>query len=110
MLGEIDLPDEATMIKEIAEYLAWVRMRYMSVGERYPYALFDWIGYVDKLLGDVGIKSRRKSNFVAEFFSPYGPHSYADCLDEYIAMRASRGRRFKGSKTVSSGSESDIPV
>jgi dimethylaniline monooxygenase (N-oxide forming) len=108
MLGEIDLPDEKTMIKEISEYLAWVRMRYLSVGERYPYALFDWIGYVDKLLDDVGIKSRRKSNFVSELFSPYGPHSYADCLDEYVAKRTSGKRRLQSddtdNKTVGSSS------
>ncbi|OCL10069.1 FAD/NAD(P)-binding domain-containing protein [Glonium stellatum] len=114
MLGEIDLPDEDTMIKEIAEYLAWVRKRYSSVGERYPYALFDWIPYLDKLLGDIGLKSRRKTNFVSEFFSPYGPHCYADCLDEYKAKRTRRTTKlradFADNKAVSSGSDSEISV
>ncbi|KAF7513211.1 hypothetical protein GJ744_010607 [Endocarpon pusillum] len=101
------------MIKEIAEYLAWVRMRYSSVGERYPYAIFDWIGYLDKLLGDLGIKSRRKGNFITEFFSPYGPHNYGDCLNEYVAKRPRKiigggaGADFADIKSVSSLSESD---
>ncbi|KAI1918032.1 hypothetical protein LOZ53_000038 [Ophidiomyces ophidiicola] len=107
MLGEIDLPDEKTMIQEISEYLAWTRMRYCSVGERYPYALFDWIGYLDRLLGDMGVQSRRKGNFISEFFSPYGPHNYADCLKEYAAKRVRRGRG-ASQKIVSSNSESDV--
>ena len=96
MLGETNLPDERTMINEIAEFSAWVRMRYRSVGERYPYALFDWIGYLDKLLCEMGINSRRKSNFLSEFFSPYGPHNYAGCLDEYMAQRPLKGKGRQG--------------
>jgi dimethylaniline monooxygenase (N-oxide forming) len=107
LLGDIDLPDEQTMAKEVAEYLAWARMRYCSVGERYPYALFDWIGYLDGLLRDMGVKSRRKGNFLSEFFSPYGPDVYANCMEEYKAIRLARLRAsFADNKTVSSSSGS----
>jgi dimethylaniline monooxygenase (N-oxide forming) len=100
------------MIKEIAEYSAWVRMRYSSVGERYPYALFDWIGYLDTLLRDLGINSRRKGNLFAEFLAPYGPSSYANCMDEYVAKRARKmgkggGQEFGVGKMLGELSESD---
>ena len=87
LLGEIDLPDEKTMIKEIAEWNAWTRKRYASVGERYPYALFDWIPYLDRLLGDAGVKGKRMNNPLKDFFVPYGPHTYNGYLEEYLTKR-----------------------
>ncbi|KAL9112407.1 MAG: hypothetical protein Q9227_003249 [Pyrenula ochraceoflavens] len=106
MLGEINLPDENTMVKEISEWNMWTRKRYASVGERYPYALFDWIPYLDRLLGDAGLKSRRKGNFVSELFAPYGPHCYGGYLDEYMGKRPSANKKSFGS----SSSGSDIAV
>lgn len=90
MLGEIDLPAEKGMIKEISEFLAWNRMRYQGLGERYPLALFDWIGYVDRLLGDLGVKARRKSNFIKELIEPYGPDTYAGYSEEYRRKRSGK--------------------
>ena len=43
LLGEIDLPDEATMTKEIAEWNAWTRKRYISQGQKFPYCIFDFL-------------------------------------------------------------------
>ena len=43
LLGEVPLPGQDTIVKEIAEWNAWTRKRYASCGQRYPYALFDWI-------------------------------------------------------------------
>ncbi|MCJ1396071.1 hypothetical protein MMC18_008959 [Xylographa bjoerkii] len=88
LLGEVSVPNKDSMIKEVAEWNAWTRKRYASCGQRYPYALFDWIPYLDKLLGEAGVKSRRKGNFVSELLSPYGPHTYDGYLDEYLAKRA----------------------
>ncbi|KAB8272541.1 putative dimethylaniline monooxygenase [Aspergillus minisclerotigenes] len=90
MLGELALPDERDFVQEICEFQAWTRMRYTSAGERYPYALFDWIGYLDRLLKDMGLQSHRKGNFIAEYLSPYGPEDYAGCLKEYIAKRSGK--------------------
>jgi len=87
LLGEVTLPSTDAMATEIAEFNAWVRKRYTSVGERYPYSLFDWIPHVDRLLRDVGLKAHRKSNFLAEFFLPYGPDNYAGYLEEYLEKR-----------------------
>nr|POE93171.1 hypothetical protein CFP56_19183 [Quercus suber] len=99
MLGEVELPSEEEMVKEIAEWNAWTRRRYGAVGERYPYALFDWITYLDRLLGDLGVQSQRNGNAIMDFVKPYGPHSYNGVVDEYMVLRAKRARN----NAVSSG-------
>ena len=43
LLGEVSAPDNESILREIAEWNAWTRKRYASCGQRYPYALFDWI-------------------------------------------------------------------
>lgn len=43
LLGEIDLPDEATMTREIAEWNVWTRKRYISQGQKFPYCIFDFL-------------------------------------------------------------------
>ena len=116
LLGEVTLPSEDKMVQEVAQWNAWVRKRYLGVGERYPYALFDWIPYLDRLLGDIGVKTQRKAGLLADFFEPYGPHCYAGVVDEYIAVRNRRGEKgritrvddkpvFGSSSSSSSGSE-----
>ncbi|EJP63777.1 Flavin-binding monooxygenase-like family protein [Beauveria bassiana ARSEF 2860] len=87
LLGEVNLPSEEDMVKEIAEWNAWTRRRYGAVGERYPYALFDWIVYLDRLLKDLGVKSQRNGNALVDFFKPYGPQSYHGVIEEYMAVR-----------------------
>lgn len=43
LLGEIDLPSEAEMRREIAEWNAWTRKRYLSQGQKFPYSLYDFL-------------------------------------------------------------------
>ena len=43
LLGKVNLPSEATMTKEIAEWNAWTRKRYISQGQKYPYCIFDFL-------------------------------------------------------------------
>ncbi|KAK3299660.1 flavin-binding monooxygenase-like family protein [Chaetomium fimeti] len=87
LLGDLALPGRADMVREVAEWNAWTRKRYASVGERYPYALFDWVPYLDRLMKDLGLETRRHKGVLADFFSPYGPHCYANVLDEYNNLR-----------------------
>ncbi|KAH6643364.1 flavin-binding monooxygenase-like family protein [Truncatella angustata] len=116
LLGEVTLPAEEDMIQEIAEWNAWTRRRYGSVGERYPYALFDWIQYLDRLLRDLDVKTQRNGGKIADFFTPYGPHSYNGVVDEYMTVRKPNYRlkynskmalRNGGEKASSSSSHSD---
>ena len=43
LLGEIDLPDHDIMAREIAEWNAWTRKRYLSQGQKFPYSLYDFL-------------------------------------------------------------------
>ncbi|KAJ1337157.1 dimethylaniline monooxygenase (N-oxide forming) [Microdochium nivale] len=87
LLGETDLPPAHEMRREIAEWNAWTRMRYLSQGRKFPYSLYDFLPYVDSLCKDLGIKSRRKGNPVSELFSPYRPEDFNGFIDEYLASR-----------------------
>ncbi|GKT61777.1 flavin-binding monooxygenase-like family protein [Colletotrichum tofieldiae] len=97
MLGDFQLPKEEEMVQEICTWNAWTRRRYGAVGERYPYALFDWITYLDRLLGDLGVQTQRNGNAIVDFFKPYGPKTYHGIVDEYLAIRS------KEAKTAAAG-------
>ena len=43
LLGELDVPDSDTMSKEVAEWNAWTRKRYLSQGQKFPYSLYDFL-------------------------------------------------------------------
>ena len=43
LLGKLDLPDKETMAREIAEWNAWTKKRYLSQGEKFPYSLYDFL-------------------------------------------------------------------
>lgn len=87
LLGELELPSGPDMVREIAEWNAWTRKRYGAVGERYPYALFDWVPYLDRLLCDLEVNTKRNGGFLADFFVPYGPRSYSSVVAEYMESR-----------------------
>ncbi|PCG89671.1 Hypothetical protein PENO1_103310 [Penicillium occitanis (nom. inval.)] len=103
--GELDLPGEDEMAKEIAEWNAWTRKRYISQGQKFPYSLYDFLPvsslstllkilllmrnfkYVETLCKDLGLNSRRKSNLLSEYFSPYKPEDFNGIIDEYYAQK-----------------------
>jgi dimethylaniline monooxygenase (N-oxide forming) len=43
LLGEIQLPDHDAVVREIAEWNAWTRKRYLSQGQKFPYSLYDFL-------------------------------------------------------------------
>ncbi|KAI0152904.1 hypothetical protein GGR57DRAFT_161894 [Xylariaceae sp. FL1272] len=90
LLGEIDLPDANTMAKEVALWNTWTRKRYLTQGQKNPYSLFDFLPYIDGIFEDLKLKSRRKSNFVSELFSPYEARDFNGFVDEYMQTRNQR--------------------
>ena len=52
-------------------------------GDRYPDVVFDGVPYVDMLLRDLGLKTRRKDGRWKEFTSPYVPGDYKGLIDEW---------------------------
>lgn len=55
-------------------------------GYRYPDWVFDQMPYHDMLLRDLGLKFRRKSNFLKEWFAPYTPSDYKGIVREWLEM------------------------
>lgn len=53
-------------------------------GERFPDLVFDSIPYVDTLLEDLGLQSRRKRTWWKEMFEMYRPRDYRDIVNEWI--------------------------
>ncbi|KAJ5356329.1 flavin-binding monooxygenase-like family protein [Penicillium concentricum] len=90
LLGEVDAPSKEVITREVTEWNGWTRKRYLGVGERYPYALFDWIPYLDRLLHGLGVKCRRKKGMFANLFGPHSPDDYTGVVDEYMAVRKER--------------------
>ena len=43
LLGEIDLPDVDSMATEVSLWNAWTRRRYLNQGQKFPYALYDFL-------------------------------------------------------------------
>ncbi|RYP63227.1 hypothetical protein DL769_007034 [Monosporascus sp. CRB-8-3] len=96
LLGDIDLPDTDEMAKEVALWNAWTRKRYLNQGQKFPYSLYDFLPYIDSIFADLGLNSRRKSNILAEVFSPYQPTDFNGFVDEYLASRKLASAQGKG--------------
>jgi hypothetical protein len=56
----------------------------LGYGARIPDFVFDAVPYVDMLLKDVGVKSRRKNGVFAEAVEPYGPEDYKGIVGEWV--------------------------
>lgn len=50
LLGEIQPPSKELMAKEVSEWNAWTRKRYLSQGQKSPYSLFDFLPVSWKIL------------------------------------------------------------
>lgn len=55
-------------------------------GARFPDFVFDGVPYMDLLLGDLGLRSHRKSGWLAEITEPYGPEDYRDIVGEWAKI------------------------
>lgn len=54
-------------------------------GSKCPSFIFDAVPYLDLLLRDLGLECHRKSGFLSEVWSPYGPEDYRSVNDEWLA-------------------------
>lgn len=80
---------EEELTKEIMMHTQWGKWRYpCGYGASLPDFVFEGIPYVDMLLKDVGVNSRRKSSFVKELIEPYTPEDYNGVLEEYRYRRS----------------------
>ncbi|KAL9634718.1 MAG: hypothetical protein Q9164_003924, partial [Protoblastenia rupestris] len=92
MLRLIDVPARAEMEQEIAVWNAWTRKRYLEMGRKHAYSIYDYLAYVDTLCRDLGIRPNRKGNPITEMFQPYRPSDYNGLFDEFLDAQAKKAR------------------
>src|SRR5690606_37824382 len=90
--------------RECAEFIAWSGKRYLALGEKMPYTLYDYqtvslvyifkprhsanfYKYIDALLLDIGLNPNRKWWRIMDWFSPYTPKDYKGLVQEYIELQ-----------------------
>ncbi|RYP20501.1 hypothetical protein DL765_002746 [Monosporascus sp. GIB2] len=90
MLGKMQLPSIEEMEMEVAVFNAWGRKRYLEMGQKHSYCIFDYLSYIDTLAKDLGVKTKRKSNPFSEAFVRYKPRDYRGLIDEFLAAQKQR--------------------
>ncbi|KAF3011501.1 hypothetical protein E8E14_008043 [Neopestalotiopsis sp. 37M] len=88
LLGLHEVPSLPDMEREAAIWNAWTAKRYLTQGRKHSYGIYDFISYIDLLLSDLGIQTRRKSNPIADKFLPYYPKHYRGIVDEFKQLQA----------------------
>ncbi|GKT65221.1 flavin-binding monooxygenase-like family protein [Colletotrichum tofieldiae] len=83
MLGKLDLPGVEEREVEVAKFNAWARMRYLEMGRKHSFCIYDYLSYIDTLARDMGIQPARKGNAFLEMFVRYKPSDYRGILDEF---------------------------
>ncbi|RPA93809.1 FAD/NAD(P)-binding domain-containing protein [Choiromyces venosus 120613-1] len=73
----------AEMEHEVAITNAFARRRYLNLGYKFSYQLFEFLPIVDHLLQETGVKSQRKAGAFADFFEPYLPEDYRGMIEEF---------------------------
>ncbi|KAF8251482.1 FAD/NAD(P)-binding domain-containing protein [Wilcoxina mikolae CBS 423.85] len=80
---------EDQVVRETTLHARFGRWRYPGgYGARYPDFVFDAMPYIDLLLGDLGLNTRRKQGLVSECFEPYGPADYVGLVEEWKKTQA----------------------
>ncbi|KAK3994451.1 cofactor FMO1 enzyme is FAD, partial [Cladorrhinum sp. PSN332] len=81
--GRLDVPGPEERERNTARAIAWARRRYLC-GYKVPFALFDFMSYVDVLYNDLGVNSRRKGNFLSELIGLYTPSEFKGVVIEWL--------------------------
>lgn len=65
--GQLSLPSQEEMEKEVAMSTAWRRRRYLTKGALGHWLYFDLVSYTDALLEQLGLRSHRKKRTSKDF-------------------------------------------
>ena len=85
-LGGLELPDPGSMEREIARMHEWARQVYPGRDEGY-FVGGHVTSYVDELLQDLGLPTRRADSFYAEWFEPNSADRYEGLGEERRVAR-----------------------
>lgn len=97
--GELQLPDRAAMEREITRVREWAARVFPKRSEGY------FIGgyvaqYVDELLSDMGLPTRRAPSLLAEIGGPIWAERYADVPAERARLRATTAAAFRSRESA----------
>lgn len=95
--GNLQLPSESAMRKDVAWVNAFDRRRYPTHGHLGNYLHYDMMGYIDRLLGEVGLESHRKG-WWADLVYPFATEDLAGTKEEFIRKYKATNENVK--KTV----------
>lgn len=79
----VKLPSKEQATKEIAYANAFSKRRYPAHGTTGNYFHLDLVGYTDKLMADVGLKSHKQKGWLGNFVDPCIASDFKDMKDEY---------------------------
>lgn len=121
MLNKLELPSRGDMETEVATWNVWSRKRYPTQGRKHAYAIYDFLPvrfpctivhvvvdranerassaqYVDTLLKDLGVNTRRVRNPFTHLFVPAYPREFRGLVSEFRQAQAEK--KSGGAKVV----------
>ena len=80
--NKLALPEAEKRQEEVALFTAWCRRRYLNNGEQGNWMTFELVGYTDRLLEQLGLKTHRKGWF-KDLFEPCRVSDFRGLEEEY---------------------------
>jgi dimethylaniline monooxygenase (N-oxide forming) len=97
--GELPLPAVSEMDREIARVHAWAAEVFPARAEGYFIGPF--LGhYIDELMRDMRLETRRTGDVMTEYFAPLWPSRYRGVNDERRRARRSRSARHQSAEVL----------
>ena len=88
--GSLTLPPLQEQQEEVALFTTWCRRRYLNNGEQGNWMTFELVGYTDRLLEQLGLRSHWKGWF-RDWFEPCVARDLAGLREEYVRKYGCEG-------------------
>ncbi|MCJ1391349.1 monooxygenase [Xylographa bjoerkii] len=95
--GSLALPRLRARQEDVALFTTWCRRRYLNNGEKGNWMTFELVGYTDRLLEQLGLKSHRTGWFW-DLFDPCMARDLVGVKDEYVRQYGCDGVEAAGAK------------
>ncbi|ORY61579.1 uncharacterized protein BCR38DRAFT_373516 [Pseudomassariella vexata] len=86
----LDVEDQNSLAFDTALHSEYEKLRRPKeaggTGNRFPDLVFDSLPYVDMVLGDLGMRAKRKGSWWKDVFSPYSLADYKGLVQEWLAL------------------------